>query len=377
MENTDYHPNDMKVLMVDDNIANLAVLSDILKEENFEISAATSGEMALKIVKRFLPDLILLDIMMPGINGYETCEKLKSDPETSDIPVIFLSAKVETDDIVKGFQVGGVDYITKPYYQKEVLIRIKTQLQLRNKSKKLEVAEAEIRQYSEDLAMSNQNLQDFAFIASHDLKAPLRKINYLGQFLKESCGDLLNDDGRNHISQIEKITDQLAQLIDSLLDYSTIAKNPKPFTPINLNSGIKEVLYALEAPIKETEGVIHVGELPTVTGEPFLIFRLFQNLISNALKFHNPGKSPVVNIHSQPTDNEFWKVLVEDNGIGFDEKYSEKVFQPFKRLVSADEFEGCGIGLAVCKRIVDHHNGTIECKSQPGKGTTFILTLPK
>jgi two-component system, sensor histidine kinase and response regulator len=376
MGKNESHLSGMKVLMVDDNQKNLAVLSHMLREEGFDVSAVTSGEIALKAVQRFFPDLILLDIMMPGIDGYETCERLKRDPATKNIPVIFLSAKVHTNDILKGFQVGGADYITKPFCQEEVLVRVKTQLQLRQSFIKIEKAEIEIRLHNKELEKSNQSLQAFASIASHDLKSPLRKIHFIGSALRKEYKDLLDEKGCNHLIDLEKISSHLARLIDSLLEYSQVVKDPKPFETIDLKNKIQEVMFNIEVQIKETKGTIHLEEMPTVAGEPFLLYQLFQNLISNALKFHRRGEPPVINIRSQATDNGFWEILVQDNGIGFDEKYIDNIFQPFTRLVSKDDCEGNGIGLATCKRIVDHHRGTITCRSQPEKGTTFIITLP-
>ncbi len=377
MEKNDPPLSGMKILLVDDNPANLDVLSIILEEEGYEISVAISGEMALKAVIHIAPDLILLDVMMPGIDGFETCRKLKNDATTKEIPIIFLSAKSDSTDIVKGFQSGGLDYIIKPFNQEEVLIRVKTQLQLRDKTKKLEEAEAETRLFAKELERSNQDLQEFASAASHDLKSPLRKIVNLGEFLKEECEDLLNEKGKDYILKMREMSIQLSQLIDSLLEYSQITRNPKPFEPCDLKQLIEKVVENLKIQIHESNGKILIGDLPTIYGEQFLLHQFFQNLISNALKFHRQGEPPVINIRGESTDNGFWKIMVDDNGIGFDEENTDKIFQPFKRLVSRSEYEGSGIGLATCKKIVDHHNGTITCQSQPEMGTTFIITLPE
>ncbi len=359
----------MNILLVDDTPANLDVLRKILEEEGLTISVALNGEMALKIAPNLIPDLILLDIMMPGIDGFETCEQLKNDPVTKDIPVIFLSAKSDTSDVLQGFSVGGLDYITKPINSEEVLVRVRTQLQLRMQTKKLEETQGKLER-------SNKNLQEFASVVSHDLKAPLRNILRLGEFLKEDCSDQLDKNGQDYINTISVLTDRMTKLIDGLLEFSKITEDARPLEILDLKEIIKEVMDNLQVSIIETEGIINIGELPKINGNPVLIIQLFQNLIANALKFHKREEAPVIKVYGQSTNNEFCEIFVEDNGIGFEEKYTEKIFLPLKRLVAQEEYEGSGIGLALCKKIVDHHKGTITCRSQPGKGTKFTLSFP-
>jgi two-component system, sensor histidine kinase and response regulator len=178
MDKTDFNLAGMQILIVDDTPANIDMLRKILETKDFIISIAPSGEVALKLASRFNPDLILMDIMMPGIDGFETCQKLKNDPITKEILVIFLYAKTEKKDVVQGFSVGGVDYIRKPFNAEEVLVRIRTQLQLRLKTKKLEETQGELKR-------SNEDFQAFTTAISHDLKAPLRNILRLGKFLQE------------------------------------------------------------------------------------------------------------------------------------------------------------------------------------------------
>jgi signal transduction histidine kinase len=333
----------MKILIVDDTPANLDIMRKVLADKGLSISVAPSGEVALKVVPLVMPDLILLDIRMPGIDGFETCKKLKSDPITKDIPVIFLSAKTDTTDVVQGFTVGGVDCITKPIFREEVLVRVKTQLQLRIKTKNLEETQSELER-------SNQDLQAFAFVVSHDLKAPLRNILHFGEFLQEDYGDQLDEKGQGFINKMSVLTHRMSELVDGLLEFSQITKDAKPFESLNIKETIQRAIDNLEVSINETKGIIHIGDLPTVKGEPLLLLQLFQNLIANALKFQRSEEPPVIKIYGQSTNNNFCEIFVEDNGIGFDEKYAEKIFLPLERLVSKDEYEGSGIGLATCKK---------------------------
>jgi two-component system, sensor histidine kinase and response regulator len=314
-------------------------------------------------------NLILLDLVMPGIDGFETCEKLKSDPVSKDIPVIFLTAKTDSTDIVQGFLVGGIDYITKPFFSEEVLVRIRTQLQLRKKNKIL-------KETQNKLERSNQGLQEFASVVSHDLKEPLRNIFRLGGFLKQDYSDQLDEKGQHYINKMSVVIDRMSQLIDSLLEFSQVTEDTKPFESLDLKEIIQRVVDNLQVQINETKGIIHIGDLPAVKGEPSLLLQLFQNLIANALKFKRSEEPPVIKIHGQSTSNEFCNIFVEDNGIGIDEKYAEKIFLPLKRLVSKEEYKGSGIGLATCKKIVDYHEGTITCKNRPGYGTKFVISLP-
>jgi two-component system, sensor histidine kinase and response regulator len=378
MEENNFESSGMKILVVDDNLTNLDVLLRTLSEGGYDISVATDGEMALKVVTVSSPDLILLDVMMPGIDGFETCARLKSNPATKNIPVIFLSAKTDTADIVKGFQSGGVDYITKPFNKDEVLVRVSTQLQLRDKTKKLQKAKNEIKQYAEELERSNENLQVFASVASHDLKAPLRKIRILADILADKYEGISAGEGKKYLARICTVTDQLNQLIDSVLEFSKLEKTPKVFSYCDLESVVRKVVRDLEVQIDETRGEIVVGDLPRVEGEPLLLYQLFQNMISNAIKYHQDGVAPVVHLASSYCGKtKRWQIEVSDNGIGIDEKYFDKIFKPFERLHGSGDFEGVGIGLATCHKIVQRLNGDITVRNNVEGGTTFSIGLPE
>lgn len=368
----------MKILMVDDTPVNLDVLSRTLSKSGFEISIATDGEMALKVASYVLPDLILLDIMMPGIDGFETCVKLKNDPATKNIPVIFLSAKEDPADIVKGFQCGGCDYITKPFAKDEVLVRVGTQLQLQEKTKRLERAQIEIKRYAEELERSNADLKMFASVASHDLKSPLRKIRQLGDILLESYETTSVERGKDILERISKNAEQLSQLIDSVLEFSDLETTPKLFEPCDLKQVLEKVVENLEVQTREAGAKIIIKGLPVIDGEPQLFYQLFQNIVSNALKFRRDNVGPVINISSSYCDDtKRWRIDVSDNGIGIAEKYFDRIFQPFERLHGKSDIEGSGIGLATCQRIVNRFNGEISVRNNPENGATFVVILPE
>lgn len=243
-------------------------------------------------------------------------------------------------------------------------------------------AEAERRTLVLKLQQSNQELEQFAFIASHDLKEPLRTTRNFCSLLQSKYQDALDEKGQDYLNRIQTATQRMQTLIDDLLSLARVATQAKPFVRVNLTEIIRDVTSRLQKQLQRTGGQVEVENLPIVYADPTQLSQLFQNLISNALKFHQ-GIPPVVRISSQfqpPIGNVknmgFHKILVEDNGIGLDEKYRDRIFGTFERLHGHGEYEGTGIGLAICKKIAERHGGTITVRSTPGHGSTFILTLP-
>ncbi|GCE08174.1 PAS domain S-box protein [Dictyobacter aurantiacus] len=242
----------------------------------------------------------------------------------------------------------------------------------------------ELRQLNADLERSNQELQEFAYVASHDLQEPLRKIQAFGNLLEDEYGEQL-DDGKEYLDRMRNAAGRMRVLIDDLLTFSRVATKTMPFTPTDLNMIARDVIDDLEARIQETHGTIEVEELPTIDADSRQIYQVLQNLLGNALKFHRPDVPPVIKvaatIQEADTDNEFntgptCVLTVQDNGIGFDEKYLDRIFTVFQRLHGRTEYEGTGIGLAVVRKIVERHGGTITATSTIGEGSTFIVTLP-
>lgn len=249
-----------------------------------------------------------------------------------------------------------------------------------------QLLEEESRQRQE-LARSNAELQEFAYIASHDLQEPLRKIQAFGNRLQTQYQDLLGDRGRDYLDRMHNAAERMQALIQDLLSLSQVTTKAQPFIPVDLNQLIvQEVILDLEWQIEQTGGVVKVGNLPIIEADPLQIRQLMQNLISNALKFHPLGVKPIVKVNSQLLDIEqggaeklvvtHCQITIEDNGIGFDEKYLDRIFNVFQRLHNRSEYEGTGMGLAICRKVVERHGGTITAASTPGKGATFIVTLP-
>jgi two-component system sensor kinase FixL len=231
------------------------------------------------------------------------------------------------------------------------------------------------------LALSNKELQDFASVAAHDLQEPLRKIQSFSERLRSKSSSALDAETVDYLERIQKSSNRMQTLINDLLDYSRVSTKVQPFAPIDLNQILTQVISDLEVRLEKTAGKIECDDLPRVDADPVQMTQLFLNLINNALKFHKPGVRPLVKISSriiEPERNglELCEITVADNGIGFDEKYSDRIFTIFQRLHGRQDYEGTGIGLAICRKIVERHEGKLIAKSIPGEGATFITTLP-
>ena len=234
-----------------------------------------------------------------------------------------------------------------------------------------------IKKRNIDILKKNEELESFTYAASHDLLEPLRKITTFGDLLKESCLDKLDKKEVSYIGKIEKAAFRMKSLIDDLLHYSRFAKSNARFEPIGLNEIIQEVLDDLEVQISEVKGDVLVDSLPNIEADKIQMRQLFQNLISNGLKYRRPNIPPKIIITSVPNDNGLYKLSVEDNGIGIEKKYRDKVFEPFKRINGLTKAMGSGMGLFICSKIVDRHNGTISVESNNNEGATFIILLPE
>ncbi len=237
-------------------------------------------------------------------------------------------------------------------------------------------AEEELQSYMTKLEESNKALQDFTSIASHDLQEPLRKVTSFGMRLKSKYAQALDETGKDYLERMLGAAERMQALLKALLEYSRVTTKAEPFVLFDLTTLIHEVLDDLEVRISETGGKVEVGDLPSIKADPNQMRRLFQNLIGNALKYHGE-ESPRIEVNAEPDGARNWRITVKDNGIGFEEKHLEKIFAPFQRLLGrSSKYEGAGMGLAICKKIVEHHGGSITARSALGQGSTFIVTLP-
>lgn len=517
------------ILIVDDRPENLLSLKSVLELHNFRVDTAESGEAALRKILQHNYSLIILDIQMPGMDGFEVAETITGFNKAKDIPIIFLSAvNKEKSFITKGYTSGGVDYVTKPVDPDILLLKVKTFYKLSEQRRALVAAQrkleeeiearktaqallkdrvtelrsvletlpqiaftvaptgeieyvnerwyeysenpkqfpelhpdnadvcheweeafkqeneyikevrmkkinsadyryyllriipvmknnvsikwvgtftdinrqklaneelermvmertSELQAKNEELETRNHELQQFAWVASHDLKEPLRKIQTFSSLLGDKYLKQ-NDEARPYLDKTIKSSKRMLELIDNLLEYSRLSVSSL-YQPTDLNQVLHEITADLELTIQEKRAKVVAYPLPVIEGIPGQLRQVFQNLISNALKFSSPDHAPVVHILCEYTNEKsytspavekgaFCRITVKDNGIGFDEKYLDRIFTIFQRLHTREKYEGTGIGLAITKKIIEKHNGLITANSQEGQGATFVIVLP-
>ncbi|BAV06083.1 His Kinase A (phospho-acceptor) domain-containing protein [Filimonas lacunae] len=517
------------ILIVDDRQENIYSLQKILELNHFEVDSATSGEDALKKILKNTYELIILDVQMPGMDGFEVAEAIKGYSRSKDVPIIFLSAvNIEKKFIAKGYTSGGIDYIAKPFDPDILLLKVKTFCRLQQQTNELNAIHKTLReeiefrkqaesdlsqsvdelrsilesipqiaftanaggaiefinqhwyQYSRgkevlpktapgevsvadcireaiasgnafvseisiraldqqqyrfhtltmtpirkngqivkwvgmftdiheqkmanqlleqrvtertvqlqnmnnELEATNHELQQFAYVASHDLKEPLRKIHFFSDLIKTRHLKE-NPDAIADMDKIIRSSERMRSLIMDILDYSKVSV-PDTFEPANINGIINDILADMEMLITEKQAVIEVQNIPQLDVNPAQIRQVFQNILSNAIKFSRPHVPPLITVEaclvadktadSPPCENgRYCRIEIADNGIGFNEKYLDKIFVIFQRLNSKEEYEGTGIGLAIVKKIVDTHKGIITASSTEGAGSRFVIVLP-
>jgi len=352
----------------------------MIQEGYANLHSTSDSTQTLKLFIEVQPDIILLDLNMPKMDGFEVMEQLSEVDPQSLVPILVLTALRDEETKLRALRSGAKDFLSKPFDLTEASLRIKNLLEMRMLHQRVQmhnqILEDQVQVRTAELERSTEELTDFAYIASHDLQEPLRKIIAFGDRLTEKFGTVLNDTGRDYIDRMQKSAIRMKGLIDSLLHFSRVTTRSAPFQEIDLNEVVLEVLSDMEVQVERTKGRVEVDTLPKVEGEKFQMRQLFQNLISNGLKYHSDERTPVVRIKYAGFDNDLEEIYIEDNGKGFDEKHLDRIFRPFERLHGHSEYGGTGMGLAICHKIVTHHKGQITAKSQPNKGSTFIIKLP-
>jgi signal transduction histidine kinase len=406
-----------KILLVDDRDDNLLSVESILESDGYRFVKAGSGRQALKILLSEMDfALILMDVNMPNLNGFETAALIYEREKLKHIPIIFITANNYGDDnIFKGYRAGAVDYIYKPVNpdllrakvsvfvdlylknaqliaQEQKLIAINKNLELeikdrKNSEEKVSELNVQLLQNVSRLEAANKELDLFAFMASHDLQAPLRKILVFSDRIKDEYAEKLGTDGNMYLTRIQKVCNQMKQLINNILEFSKISVKKELFTEVDLNILIPDILQELNDTIQEKNIHVVLERLPVYCVNAVLMHQLFLNLIGNAVKYTSKTQPSVIRIYSEEfsvnkvigdsmREVRYGRVFIEDNGIGFDQKYADEIFDMFRRLHPVAEYEGTGIGLALCKKIIEKHNGFISVKSEVDKGSTFIISIP-
>lgn len=382
------------ILIVDDVPANVRVLYEFLLSKGFKVRVAKDGKSAIKTMEHAIPDLVLLDIMMPGMDGFEVCRILKSQPQTHDIPVMFMTALADTIDKIKGFDLGAVDYITKPFQQEEVLARVtahlnirKLQTQLQNEIKQRIEAEKSLQQHATELEQRNQELDAFARTVAHDLKNPLNGIIGFTELLLEECLPEIppSPESIEYLQWIGKAAQKMVSIIDALLLLAGVSKQAKvEIQPLDMATIVSQVQQRLTQMIKEYHGTVKLPtSWPVALGYAPWIEEIWANYVSNALKYG--GSPPILEvgadlIFSSTTVNasaeaKFIRFWVTDNGPGLSPQAQTQLFTPFTRL-HKDKAEGHGLGLSIVQQVVERLGGQVGVESHEGKGCRFYFTLP-
>ena len=379
--------NIKKILVVDDNPNNLSLVTSLIKPY-YEVLLANNGEKALQIATEKIPDLILLDIMMPDISGFEVCEKLKQKEETNPIPIIFLTAKSSGDDFEKAYEAGGVDYVTKPINAKELLARISTHLTLCEQQGSLKKLNKEINALNGSLEIKvnertielenaiielekkNNEIEQASYVISHNLRGPVANILGLRNiFNRTNLADPLNGE---ILDRFSVAIDNLNDIINDLSAIITLRSESLPLENTNLKEVITEVKNNLEAEITTSKASIEidVGSTPELNSVKSYLKSVFFNLLSNSIKYRS-SKPLLIKIFSEKKDGAV-NVYINDNGIGIEPNYLNKVFEPYKNLSTEP---GKGLGLYLAKIQMEALKGKVSVISKPGKGATFVLSF--
>jgi signal transduction histidine kinase len=410
--------NEIMILIVDDRPENILPLKKILHLHNYEVDTASSGEEALRKILRNDYSLIILDVQMPGMDGFEVAETITGYSKSEDTPILFLSAvNKEKKFVTQGYRSGGIDYITKPvdpdifmlkvntfhrlYIQQQELKKIqeslRNEIESRKKAQQLmaEINETlehkvdertrELLEKNAELENRNHELQQFSWVVSHDLIEPLRKIQTFNRIIKEKfIGD--NAQATEYFDRTIAASEKMSTLIRDLLDYSRLSAVAE-IERTNLHEVMTGLLDDYNERIAELNCKVNLSPLPVVESIKGQMRQVFQNLLSNSLKFCRPGIEPLINIKgeiigersfdSPPDENgSFCRITFSDNGIGFDAKFIDRIFVLFQRLNAHSHYEGTGIGLAIVKKIIERHNGMITARSELNNGATFIFVIP-
>jgi signal transduction histidine kinase len=354
------------VLLVDDLAANLVALEASLQNLDCELVRASSGNEALRLLLKRDFAVILLDVQMPEMDGFEVARLARQNPSTADVPIIFVTAMHETEEgLLRGYGSGAVDLLFKPVNAQVLRCKVEVFLDLyRGREKLAREVEAHKRTMAE--------LDAFNDCVSHDLGAPLRPLQGFSKILLEDYADRLDATGQDYLRRIDAAATRMGQLIEDLLRLSRVTRAELRRQSVDLSAIAQSIFAELAAPDRQVE--VAVGSDIRASCDPRLLRIVLENLLRNAWKFTRKTAGARIEFGMR-SDGDKNVYFVADNGVGFDPTYARRLFQPFQRLHSSDQFEGTGIGLAIVRRIVSHHGGEIWAESTPSNGASFFFTL--
>lgn len=360
------------ILIIDDDSTNIDLLLTYFELSDFHVITANTGKSGIQQALTQQPNLILLDVMMPGIDGFETCRRLKANPSTRDIPVIFMTALSETKTKLTGFEVGGVDYIAKPFYHEEVLARVNVHLSLQR-------LQAQLQNQNRQLQTLNDNKDRFLSIIANDLKKPFASIFIAAEETRQHLDARTYDRAGQSIEQLQAAIDNYSDLLDNLLLWSQLQHDLIPFHPQALDmANIVAKQIALFTPHALEKGITvynHLSDRLPIRADLNMLDTTIRNLLSNAIKFTKPDGSVGIQAH---TNHDAVTLNISDTGVGIPQEKLPALFRidtPYRQLGTSDE-KGTGLGLILCNEFVKKHGGRIWAESQIGQGSTFHIELP-
>ncbi|MDB5226554.1 MAG: response regulator receiver sensor signal transduction histidine kinase [Bacteroidota bacterium] len=403
------HP--VKILLVDDKKENLLSLQVILSNHEYQFIEASSGKEALRILLKSQDfAIILMDVQMPIMDGFETAELIRQSDKLKNVPIIFLTANMNSPEyIFRGYEAGAVDYMIKPLSPEILKAKVSIFAELYKKThellvqeehmktlnsfilaanKELELQNEEKERQATELRIANKELESFAYVSSHDLQEPLRKIQTFATIVLDKEKQNLSENGKYNLQRMQQAADRMQQLIQGLLAFSRTNIDKRKFEYTDLHEVIEDAKIELKEIIDEKNAVIESNDLGSAHIIPFQFRQLIINLFSNSLKFANPEvpshiivkskniKGSTIKNEKLSPEKDYCQITFKDNGIGFESHFSERIFEVFQKLHSKDEYPGTGIGLAIVKKIVDNHNGIIVATGELKKGATFDIFIP-
>ncbi|MBF0442699.1 MAG: response regulator [Oligoflexales bacterium] len=372
-----------KVLVVDDSPANIDLIRTRFSREPFEIFTADEGKEALRLLRKETPDIILLDFLLPDLSGLEVLEEIRRYHTMSSLPVIMLSATDDDKDIIEALRLGANDYVLKPISFQVLLARMMVHLKIKADDmllmrQKIELKEKSDRIESQNLELerSNKALSQFAYIASHDLQEPVRKISCYCDLIEDEFKEKLGSYGDEYITKLRACARRMLRQINDLLAYSRVGRSTPQYKSTNANEVFDRVVDGMIENVAAGGIKVTRDQLPfDICIEDCQLESLFQNFLSNGIKFRDK-EEPMIHV-SSTEDVNGWMFSFKDNGIGIAPEHHERVFDIFQKLHPEKEYPGTGIGLAICKRIVENYGGKIWVNSEDGNGSEFCFSIPK
>jgi len=374
-----------KVLIVDDDESQLNFLVSHLKGLDTKIFQASSGLEALKLTSVHDFALFMIDIHMPEMDGYALANEFKKNSGTRHVPIIFITAVDAKDfEFFKGYDLGAFDFLMKPFQRQIIQSKVKVFLQLYEHQRGalrmmvLEKQKLELQKQKLELEKSNQDLETFANVAAHDIKNPVHLVAALIKVVLEDAENKLTPTSLECLEKVRLSCERMQSMVNSILEFASVGAKQLARTEFGLSEVIDVVREDLSLQIKAANANLEANDLPKIEGSKDLLIQLFENLISNAIKYRDTSRPLIIKVEEIPSARKGdVSIAVRDNGIGMEGDFLDLIFQPFKRLINQSNADGCGIGLATVKKIIDAHLGSINVTSKLGEGTSFTLCLPR